>query len=195
MNSKNIDAVGASSENSSAAHAFIIREAHSEEHQVLGKLMVQTYSQLEGFPKPHEQPNYYEMLSNIGKMSLKPDTRLLVAVAKNKVLGGVVYFSDMAQYGSGGTATKEKDSSGFRLLAVDPDARGMGVGRALVEKCLDLARERTHTQVIIHTTNAMKVAWKMYEDRGFKRSPDLDFLQGELQVFGFRLKVEPFRKT
>jgi hypothetical protein len=27
----------------------------------------------------------------------------------------------------------------------------------------------------------------MYEALGFKRSPDLDFMQGELQVFGFRL--------
>jgi hypothetical protein len=35
----------------------------------------------------------------------------------------------------------------------------------------------------------MKVAWRMYEALGFERSPDLDFLQGELPVFGFRLKL------
>lgn len=29
----------------------------------------------------------------------------------------------------------------------------------------------------------------MYENLDFKRSEDLDFMQGELAVFGFRLKI------
>jgi hypothetical protein len=36
---------------------------------------------------------------------------------------------------------------------------------------------------------AMQIAWKMYENLGFKRSEDLDFMQGELPVFGFRLAL------
>ena len=39
---------------------------------------------------------------------------------------------------------------------------------------------------------AMKTAWKMYEKIGFKRSEELDFMQGNLQVFGFRLDLSPF---
>jgi hypothetical protein len=38
-------------------------------------------------------------------------------------------------------------------------------------------------QVIIHTTLAMQIAWKMYEQLGFKRSADLDFCRGS-SVFG-----------
>jgi len=30
----------------------------------------------------------------------------------------------------------------------------------------------------------------MYENLGFKRSEDLDFMQGELPVFGFRLLLK-----
>ena len=45
-------------------------------------------------------------------------------------------------------------------------------------------------EVIIHTTKAMQTAWKMYEGFGFKRSEDLDFMQGELPVFGFRLQMQ-----
>ena len=41
--------------------------------------------------------------------------------------------------------------------------------------------------MIIHSTMAMQTAWKMYEKLGFKRSGDLDFIQGELPVYGFRL--------
>ena len=65
--------------------------------------------------------------------------------------------------GSGGTATQEKHAAGFRLLAVDSAARGMGAGRALAQKCVDLAREGRLGQVIIHTTRSMQVAWGMYE--------------------------------
>lgn len=41
--------------------------------------------------------------------------------------------------------------------------------------------------MIIHSTMAMQTAWKMYEKLGFKRSVDLDFMQGDLPVYGFRL--------
>jgi GNAT superfamily N-acetyltransferase len=167
---------------------FTIRQALPREFEPLGQLMVAVYAGLEGFPGKAEQPRYYEMLANIGRLTEKPETQLLVAVDENRLLGGVVYFSDMAQYGTGGTATQEKSASGFRLLAVAPEARGLGVGKALVKKCIELARARGHAQVIIHTTEVMKIAWAMYEDLGFRRSPDLDFMQEQLQVYGFRLK-------
>jgi ribosomal protein S18 acetylase RimI-like enzyme len=63
------------------------------------------------------------------------------------------------------------------------------MGKGLVEACLRLARERQHRQMIIHTTKAMQVAWGMYERLGFRRSQDLDFMQGDLPVFGFRLDL------
>jgi len=171
------------------AVGFLIREARHDEFDELGRLMVAVYAGLEGFPGPDEQPGYYDMLTHIGLMAEKPGARLLVAVAEAKLLGGVVHFSDMAQYGSGGTATQERNASGFRLLAVGPEARGMGVGKALVQRCIDLGKEEGHRQVILHSTEAMKVAWGMYERLGFERSLDLDFLQGELPVFGFRLRI------
>lgn len=93
----------------------------------------------------------------------------------------------MKFYGSGGTATKENNASGFRLLAVDSSTRGQGIGKLLTKKCIQKAMDNRHYQVVIHTTKAMQVAWKMYETLGFKRSKDLDFMQGDLAVFGFRL--------
>ena len=168
---------------------FVIREAREDESDALGRLMVGVYAGLAGFPGPDEQPRYYDMLAHISQVAEKPGAKLLVAVADGEVLGRVVHFSDMAQYGSGGSATGERNASGFRLLAVGPEARGRGIGRALVQRCIDLAKEAGHGQVILHSTEAMKVAWGMYERLGFERSPDLDFLQGELPVFGFRLKL------
>lgn len=171
---------------------YTVRNAKAEEFKTVGKLMFDVYSQLEGFPKPAEQPEYYQMLLNIGELAKKPATELLVAVSPdNKIAGAVVYFADMKYYGSGGTATQEKNAGGFRLLAVDPLTRGQGVGKLLTKACIKKAKDdKEVNQVIIHTTMAMQTAWKMYENLGFKRSEDLDFMQGALPVFGFRLPLQ-----
>lgn len=167
---------------------YTVRNAKASEFSEIGKLMVQVYSQLEGFPKESDQPEYYKMLANIGELTKKAATELLVAASpEGKIVGGVVYFSDMQYYGSGGKATQEKNASGFRLLAVDPSMRGQGIGKLLTRECIKKAKSLNHGQVIIHSTKFMQIAWKMYEKLGFKRSEDLDFMQGELPVFGFRL--------
>ena len=55
--------------------------------------MASVYSSLDGFPDKDEQPEYYEMLADIGRFADKPDSSLLVAVSeKDELLGGVVYF-------------------------------------------------------------------------------------------------------
>lgn len=167
---------------------YTIRNASPEEFAELGKLMVHVYSQLDGFPKPHEQPDYYSMLHNIGDFTNKPGAELLVAIDEaGNLAGGVVYFKEMQYYGSGGTATQEKHASGFRLLAVAPGLQGHGIGKLLTQACITKAKTHGNQQVIIHSTKAMQTAWGMYERLGFTRSPDLDFMQGELPVFGFRL--------
>jgi GNAT superfamily N-acetyltransferase len=167
---------------------YIVREATLNEFPEIGELMVNVYSQLEGFPTKDEQPKYYKMLANIGILTKNPKTKLLIAISSDgKIGGGVVYFGDMKYYGSGGTATREKNASGFRLLAVDPATRGLGIGKLLTYACIQLAKDEKQNQLIIHSTKAMQIAWKMYEKMGFKRSKDLDFMQEELPVFGFRL--------
>jgi len=172
---------------------FVIRTARPDEHDALGQLMVAVYAGLAGFPSPDQQPRYYQLLAGIGRLAGQPDTQLLVAARADRLLGGVVYVADMARYGAGGTASQERHASGFRLLAVAADARGLGVGRALAQHCLDLAREHDHWQVIIHTTAAMQIAWGMYERLGFARAPELDFDQDGLPVFGFRLPLATTR--
>ena len=167
-----------------------IRDGTPEELARLGALLVRVYAGLPGFPTREEQPRYYDMLAQVGAFADKPAARVLVALsAAGELLGGVVYFGDMAQYGSGGAATAQANASGIRLLGVDPAARGQGVGQALTRACIALARQAGHSQVILHTTKAMQTAWAMYEKMGFARSEDLDFRQQELAVYGFRLML------
>jgi GNAT superfamily N-acetyltransferase len=165
---------------------LLIREIKRNEYPVLGELMVEVYSQLDGFPSPIEQPKYYETLMNIGCFNEKQETKVLVAISPEiGLVGGIVYFSDMSQYGSGGTAPQQTNASGIRLLGVYPKA----VGKALTNTCIQFAKDKGHKQVILHTTQAMQVAWKIYTKIGFQRSPDLDFTQEQYPIYGFRLNL------
>jgi ribosomal protein S18 acetylase RimI-like enzyme len=170
---------------------FSVRKARKEEFPAIGQLMADVYSRLEGFPTPDEQPGYYKMLLNVGEMTGLPGVELLVATGGDDMIrGAVVFIGDMKYYGSGGSATAETDAAGFRLLAVAPSSAGKGIGRMLTLECVRKAAVMKRRQVVIHTTKAMMIAWKMYENIGFRRSPDLDFIQGSLPVFGFRLSLE-----
>ena len=107
-------------------------------------------------------------LANIGDFTHQPQTELLVAADENNtILGAVIYFNDMKNYGSGGIATQEQNSAGFRLLGVAPTARGKGIGKLLTQECIQKAADNKRTQLIIHSTLAMKTAWEMYEKLGF----------------------------
>ena len=169
---------------------FKIREAKNSEYEALGDFLTDVYSRIPGYPSKEEQPDYYATLQNIGTFAEKPGTFLLVAVtAGERIIGGVVYFKEMQYYGSGGSATLEKETSGFRLLAVHPEFRGNGLGKTLCEECIQKAKRDGNKQVIIHSTKYMQASWRIYEKLGFHKSPELDFDQDSMPVFGFRLHL------
>lgn len=168
-----------------------IRDVRPDECDALGRLLIDVYSSLEGFPTPAQQPQYYQLFANIGDFVDRPAARVLVAVtSRAELVGGVVYFGDMVHYGSGGSATSVKDASGMRLLGVSPRHRNTGAGKALINACVRMARQKGHAQLILHTTQAMHTARRLYEKLGFVRFEDLDFLQQGLPIFGFRLALK-----
>jgi GNAT superfamily N-acetyltransferase len=168
--------------------AYEIGFAKPSEYTEIGASMADVYSSLEGFPSRADQPNYYSLFDNLTTLVDNPATDLISARNHSgKLLGSVIYFADMKYYGSGGTATSLQSTSGLRLLAVNPGARSNGIGRALTQKCIELAREKQQSQVVLHTTQYMNSAWALYENMGFGRFEEIDFLQGELPVSGFRL--------
>ncbi|SJZ63272.1 GNAT family N-acetyltransferase [Sediminibacterium ginsengisoli] len=167
---------------------WLIRNAMPHEFERTGQLMVDAYIALEAFPGPDEEPRYYQMLANVGTLTEKPGVDLIICISGDGVIAGaVVYFEDMAHYGSGADVSGEKEAAGFRLLAVAAHTRGCGIGKMLVSECIRRAGIQKRRQVIIHSTKFMRVAWGMYERMGFKRAAELDFTTGRVVVAGFRL--------
>lgn len=168
---------------------LVVRDARAEDFEAVGRMMVAVFSGLEGFPKPESQPDTYKALAGIGDEAGKPHQRLLVALEKERIAGAVVFYANMAAYRPGGTAPHEIDAAGFRFLAADPQARGRGIAAALIERCVQLARAARRRKLVVHGTEAMKAARAIFAARGFRRAPDLDFVEGSTPVYGFRLAL------
>lgn len=143
-----------------------VRRARPEEYARVGALTIDAYRAL---PVDHLFGGYDERIRDTADRARGAE--VLVAVTDDgTVAGAVTYVSDA---GTDWGEWIEPGEAQFRLLAVDPSARGIGAGRALVAACVERATATEQT-IVIHTTPWMKTAQRIYQGFGFARRPDRD---------------------
>jgi ribosomal protein S18 acetylase RimI-like enzyme len=97
--------------------------------------------------------------------------QLLVARLGDRVVGSVALVLD----GDFGEITTDPAEAAFRMLVVDPAARGTGVGELLVQACLERARAAGKRSMVLSTDPRMHAAHRLYARLGFTRQPERDW--------------------
>lgn len=114
-----------------------------------------------------------------------------VATLDGEIVGAVLLLPAGATFVAGVDGERILDAPEVRLLAVAPEARGRGVGEALMRECIRRAQAAGAGSITLHTTFMMAAAMRLYERLGFARDAMLDFqpVPGAT-VEGYRLRLD-----
>jgi ribosomal protein S18 acetylase RimI-like enzyme len=127
---------------------------------------------------------YIEVLSDVAGRDR--DAEVWVAMDGDDLLGTVTICPPGSPY----REVARDDEGEFRMLAVDPRARGRGVGRLLTAAAVDEARKRGQAAVVLSTTATMTAAHRLYESMGFGRVPDRDWSPNQyVDLLVYRLEL------
>jgi GNAT superfamily N-acetyltransferase len=150
-----------------APRLVTIRDARPDEWAEVGDLVVQAYERA-GLMS---EDGYLDHIRDVEDRART--ARVLVAVDDDgRILGSVTYVPGP---GSAYAETERDGEAGIRMLGVRPEAQGRGVGRSLMNACVELARAEGRDRLVLVTTGVFKQAVRLYLRAGFKRSRERDF--------------------
>jgi ribosomal protein S18 acetylase RimI-like enzyme len=163
----------------------IIRRARPEEFTAVGELTLAAYV-ADGFLEAADD-YAAELLAAADRAA---EAELLVAVGpeSHQPLGTVTFCLSGSHYAELARAGEAE----FRMLAVAPEARGRGIGEQLARWCVEQARERGCTAVVLSSLDNMHTAHRLYERLGFRRLPERDWTPvPDITLIAYTLPLEP----
>lgn len=143
----------------------VVRRARPEDLEAVGEITVAAYAEFTDGP----DDSYIALLRDAARRDREAE--LWVAEVDGVVLGSVT----IALPGSPWREIGRDDEGEFRMLAVSPDARRMGIGDALARLVLDRFRELGLGGIVLSSLASMSSAHRIYERLGYHRLPDRDW--------------------
>jgi GNAT superfamily N-acetyltransferase len=159
-----VDALSATCSSPRPSEAIVRPMRPHEAHQVgaITLASYDAYGSMEG--------RYRDFLADPSRR-IDGCTALLVAEVDGALAGTVTYVLPGDTEWEGRPVND--GDCGFRVLAVAPGMEGRGVGRSLVNACIEASRQRDCRRLIITSMAWMSRAHGLYEGLGFVRRPDL----------------------
>ena len=99
---------------------------------------------------------FAEILGNFVKNYDPKREQCWIAERNNEVVGSVFL------------ARESDDTAKLRLLYVEPSARGLGIGRRLVDECIRFAKAKGYKILTLWTNDILVSARRIYQAAGFK---------------------------
>lgn len=125
------------------------------------------------------------------------EAEVLVAEHDGRIAGTITFYADVRHEG---WSNLPAGWAGFRALAVPPRMRGAGIGKVLVQHCVERTRDVGAETLGIHTISLLTDAVRLYQRLGFARCPEFDLRAAdvfpsehadEMVGLAFRRDVEP----
>ena len=123
----------------------------------------------------------------VGK-SLRDGGELFVAVrvTDKRIVGTVNLVSPDSPLVRLGLSSTNAE---LQLLAVAADFRGQAIGRRLVVKAIEHARQKGFEAITLWTQPTMKSAHRIYSELGFIRKPEFDFSRDDRDFLVMQLEL------
>jgi len=138
-------------------NTFSIRSIRQSDNPYLSRIVKDTLAE---FGANHPGTVYYDPTTDaLFELFQKEGAAYFVAEGNGKIVGGGGIFP------TNGLPTDTCELVKMYLL---PEARGTGLGRTLIEKCLFHAKETGYKQVYLESMPELKQALKVYAKFGFE---------------------------
>ena len=147
---------------------ILIREGSAAELDQVEALVKAAYREFQPlFPEQVWQA----WMDNIWETVHSPAGVVIVAESEGKIQGVVKFYPDASLSALGNWP---REAASMRVLAVNPDSRGQGLGTLLARECVQRARALKIGTIYLYTGAFMQAARHIYEKLGFKRAPEFD---------------------
>jgi ribosomal protein S18 acetylase RimI-like enzyme len=153
-----------------------IRDVQPDEFDAAGRLVVEAYRSLGVAQSASYEAEIADVEARVASATV------LVARVDGRLAG----CATLALAGSPFYELDDPHGATIRMLGVATEARGRGIGGALVRECVERARAAGARRMWLHTEPFMEAAHRLYARLGFVRAPERDWLfeaEGEPDVF------------
>ena len=134
-----------------------IRDLRKEDNPALAKVVKNTLAE---FGANHPNTVYYDPTTDtLFEVFQTPRSKYFLAEINNKIVGGGGIYP---------TDGLPPDTCELVKMYLLPEARGLGLGRTLIEKCIEAAAENGFKKIYLETMPELKQALSVYEKFGFE---------------------------